>query len=41
MNPNLEQFGIIFSVRVGRCGHGGSIQNVFDNFICLEVEKMD
>ena len=29
------------SVRVYGSGHAGSRQNVFDDFICSEVERMD
>ena len=28
-------------VRIDGSGHAGSKQNVFDDFICLEVERMD
>ena len=28
-------------VRVDGCGHAGSIQNVFNDFICSKVEKID
>ena len=29
------------SVRVDGCGHAGIIQNVFNDFICSEVERID
>ena len=29
------------SVRFDGCGHAGSIQNVFNDFICSEVERID
>ena len=34
-------FKYCVTVRVGGCGHAGSIQNVFNDFICLEVERID
>ena len=32
---------MVVSVRVDRYGHAGSIQNVFDDFVCSEVERID
>ena len=36
-----EKREVVVSVRVDGGGHVGSIQNVFDDFICSEIERID
>ena len=39
--PRVVFFTDLDFVRVDGCGHAGSIQNAFDDFICSEVGRID